>query len=470
MRVCSREISQCIIEVMKLFPRLPVSNRTRAIVIFIITTIVISSSFYQNSWKMVDGNFYQDWRDVFDELVIGRLAKSQVDGMLSAGGLLLIGDTDNYDLPSRTARHQTDMYFQAGKFDIYWTYKSTSGLEGLVFSFFDWITDFEPQTNILLFYLGTSLVSGATLSLILCWVWSEFGFTAYILGAISVAFSPWLQLMGGSLYWQLWSLYLPFGLVLFTLTYFKGQGNYRHSTMRLVVLLGVLIKVLFTGFEFITTSLVSLTVPFVYFMIRDNWHGKLFMKRLGDAVIFSGLAVLLGLFILLIQISSETGGYVGAYSYIADALNRRAVGNPAEYSGLIAESLDSSRLQVLITYLLGPAYGVGDGFTGGGNENSISHLLLIVVFFIVGVILLWVVSVSDQFTKDRKAVALLVTSWYSILAPLSWLVVFKAHAYIHVDLDYFVWQLPFLMLGFALVGYSISALFVYLNGDTSSGK
>lgn len=454
---------------MKLFTGLLVSKRTRTILIFIVTTLVISSSFYKNSWKMIDSKFYQQWRDVFDEFVIGRLAKSNVDGVLSAGGLLLIGNTDHYDLTSRTIRHQTDMYYQKGKFDIYWTYKSTSGLEGLVFSLFDKVTDFEPSTNVRLFYLGTALVSGAVLSLILLWILSEFGFAAYFLAAVSVAFSPWLQLMGGSLYWQLWSLYLPFGLVLFTITYFNRQGTYLHGTMRVIVFLGVLIKVLFTGFEFITTALISVTVPFVYFMIRDHWYRNLFIKRLIDTMIFGGLATLVGLLILLIQISFETGGYAGAYSYIVDALSRRAVGNPAEYSGLIAESLGANRLQVLGTYLFGPAYGMGGGFTGGGNENSISHLLIIIVFIISGVILLRVMTNSNQLTQERKAVALLATTWYSILAPLSWLVIFKAHAYIHVNLDYFVWQLPFLIFGFALVGYSVSTWFTHRNGHTSSG-
>jgi hypothetical protein len=58
-----------------------------------------------------------------------------------------------------------------------------------------------------------------------------------------------------------------------------------------------------------------------------------------------------------------------------------------------------------------------------------------------------------------KALALIAATWYSILAPLSWLVIFKAHAYIHTRLAPVVWQLPFLFFGIALIGFTVSTLF-----------
>jgi hypothetical protein len=59
--------------------------------------------------------------------------------------------------------------------------------------------------------------------------------------------------------------------------------------------------------------------------------------------------------------------------------------------------------------------------------------------------------------------AILITTWYSSLAALSWFIIFKAHASIHINLDYFVWQAPFLLLGFALIGWSITQSVVVYN-------
>jgi peptidoglycan/LPS O-acetylase OafA/YrhL len=53
---------------------------------------------------------------------------------------------------------------------------------------------------------------------------------------------------------------------------------------------------------------------------------------------------------------------------------------------------------------------------------------------------------------DRRCRALVVTTWLSLLAPLSWLVVFKAHSQDHTHMNFVVWQMPFTLLGFALVG------------------
>ncbi|MBT7188802.1 MAG: hypothetical protein HN560_03500 [Anaerolineae bacterium] len=61
--------------------------------------------------------------------------------------------------------------------------------------------------------------------------------------------------------------------------------------------------------------------------------------------------------------------------------------------------------------------------------------------------------------RRKTGYALLVTAWYSTLAPLSWFVVFKAHAYIHTSLDFLVWQMPFMFFGLALSGYAIQYLY-----------
>jgi hypothetical protein len=58
-----------------------------------------------------------------------------------------------------------------------------------------------------------------------------------------------------------------------------------------------------------------------------------------------------------------------------------------------------------------------------------------------------------------KTLALLYTTWFSILPPLSWLIIFKAHAYIHGQLDYIIWQMPFVLFGFALCGMTIRYIF-----------
>ena len=423
--------------------------------LFIVSTLIITSSFYNNRWGLVNEEFHKYWRSIFDQFVMGRLVKSQQDGVFSAGGLLLIGDTDHYDVTSKTIRHQYDSYYGGQEFSSYWVYRSTPGLEGVIFSAIDKYTGFEPETNIRLFRLGTSILSAMVFALILAWIEIEFGIFSYLIVLASIVFSPWLALMGGSLYWQLWSLYIPFAITLTLSAYFSSGGNYSTRVMGVAVLAANLIKVLFTGFEFITTTLVSLTIPFVYYSVRESWSFDLLTKRFFRATGFAILGTFLGLGVLLGQISFESGSLHTAFQYVAEALGRRAVGNPADHSGLIADALGANQWEVIKTYMTGPAYGLGGDFIGGMNINSLSHLAVLILFSLFSIVLYFSIQRSEKIKMERKATALLAATWCSILAPLSWLVLFKAHAYIHTNLDYFVWQLPFLMLGFALVGYSI---------------
>jgi hypothetical protein len=51
--------------------------------------------------------------------------------------------------------------------------------------------------------------------------------------------------------------------------------------------------------------------------------------------------------------------------------------------------------------------------------------------------------------------------WFSLLAPLSWFVIFKAHSYIHTHMNFIVWQMPFTFFGFAACGLLVERFFAH---------
>ena len=59
--------------------------------------------------------------------------------------------------------------------------------------------------------------------------------------------------------------------------------------------------------------------------------------------------------------------------------------------------------------------------------------------------------------QRRQNIALIWTTWFSILAPLSWYVIFKAHSYIHTHMSFLLWQMPFMFFGFAVFGAAVMA-------------
>ena len=77
----------------------------------------------------------------------------------------------------------------------------------------------------------------------------------------------------------------------------------------------------------------------------------------------------------------------------------------------------------------------------------------LVVLFAIGSVFLYL-SRKRPFNKEKVNLILVYTTWFSILAPLSWFIIFKSHAYIHTG-DAIVWQMPFTLFGFAVCGLAL---------------
>jgi len=205
--------------------------------------------------------------------------------------------------------------------------------------------------------------------------------------------------------------------------------------------------------------------------VLDKWTWRDFIKREISFVAILSLVTAIGLLILATQIASVEGGYGRAAHSILDALNRRSFGDPTEYSGVFQDALRSDFISVFVTYLHFPTLTLSGLTISNPLLSSILHLetwVWIVLFFIASVVLVvrtgspqnsagYHIVLAEYPTPHRsKSLALIAATWYSILAPLSWLVIFKAHAYIHTRLAPVIWQLPFILFGIALIGYTIS--------------
>jgi hypothetical protein len=94
---------------------------------------------------------------------------------------------------------------------------------------------------------------------------------------------------------------------------------------------------------------------------------------------------------------------------------------------------------------------------------KIAYWYLLVNFIIATIVLLARKGVSNHCIERSQCIALLVTAWFSILAPLSWYFIFKAHSYVHTHMNFIVWQMPFTFFGFALCGLAISYFLPYPN-------
>lgn len=422
--------------------------------LFVLLTgsIFLFPSFNGDGWGMVREYNYRGWQTTSERVVVARLAKSQQDGLFSAGGLLgLLDAPDGWVFGAEIANRQYEIYETGEPIQSYLVYKSHPGFQGVVFGLFDALTNFPSSANLKIFRGAVALASSLVIALIAAAVAVEFGWLAAVLMLLFAAVTEWMILPAGSLYWNLWAFFLPFICGMFLLNDASKRKQFPAFKIYLVIFITAWVKILFTGFEIITTALMMATVPFVYFAIRDQWQWKTFLQRammLGISLI---LATFAGLGTLILQITAADGSLKSGIYYVRDTFIRRAAGNADEFRGQYAESLGASHIEVIGKYLNSQAFSIGN--------ITVVYWHLIALFAIFTLLYLYKRRATLPTNPSRVGIALVVTTWYSILAPLSWYIIFKPTSYIHTFLFPMAWQMPFTLLGFALCGFVIQDLF-----------
>lgn len=428
-------------------------NKFRLFLFFlIIGTVFLFPSFNGNSWGLVKSYNYRGWQTTSERVVVARLAKSNRDGLFSAGGLLgLVNSPDGWVFGKEIAERQYNAY--EGKEDVesYLVYESHPGFQGIVFGLFDRLTNFSASTNLEIFRGSVALASAFVIALIAAAIAVEFGWLAATALLLFAAVSEWMILPAGSLYWNLWAFFLPFVCGIFLLADASRKNTYPAFKIYFVIFLTALIKILFTGFEIVTAALAMATVPFIYFAIRDNWGWKKLFQRFTMLGFALAAATIVGLGTLILQIAASEGSIKSGIYYVTDTFNRRAAGNPEDYRGVYAESLRASHWEVIEKYLNIQAFSI--------SNSAILYWHLIVAFALFTVLYLYKHRKILLANSPPNGIALIATTWYSIAAPLSWYVIFKPTSYIHTFLFPMAWQMPFTLLGFALCGFVIQDLF-----------
>jgi len=185
-------------------------------------------------------------------LVIGRIVKSRVDGIFSAGGFVgrfrvpkkyekIPGPKYQYMLFNGEAGIPQKPKFQA--------YRSQTGGQGIFFSFFDWVLSgsLSPQNRLMVFNSFSVALLAILISFIVVWIFNSWGYIAGIFAQLSILLSPQLIIFGDNIWWQPWSYFFPFVLLLL---------NSKRYFM--AAFFGFSVKFFFTGYEYITTAFIIL--------------------------------------------------------------------------------------------------------------------------------------------------------------------------------------------------------------------
>ena len=441
------------------------SELIKKVGIWAVSTLLLFFGFYTNSWRVAEQQWFKNHQRDTEGHVMGRMVKSRQDGIFSAGGLNGDGtpkDVEQEWIASKQLGTQYVAYLYELSFDKFSTYNSQPAGQGMIFSLLDRLIPLSTQTKLRLFYVLTALLSAVALTSIIGWFYEEFGgwVAVFVLG--SIVLSQWLTVFGKNLWWSLWAFYLPMIAVLYFLKRHRVPENRQFIRFGILIFIAVSIKCFINGYEYITTTLIMMMTPCIYYAILDKWSRQHYLKGSLAAALGSGVAIFLSLIMLCFQIGAAKDGFMDGVAHVIWSFGKRTYGEAEDFPPVYAASLNAGTLSVVITYMNGVFFDLNNylSVTNAFVSNfllKIRYYYLIVLCVVMSALLFWRSNKETLSERRQQGIALICTTWFSILAPLSWFIIFKAHSYIHTHMSFLLWQMPFTLFGFAVLGATLIA-------------
>jgi hypothetical protein len=438
-------------------------TRQSGVVFFLAAVVILFAGLRWNTWRTVPQETFDDFQVAWEGFIVGRMVKTSRDGLFSAGGLPgLIGpDAVSPDIENPNYRFQYEAYNNSLSFQSFSPYQSQIGGQGMVFGLLNLMVPLSPPDKLALFHGLTALLSAVVLGVILSWIYREFGLLPALIATIATALSQWLTLFGKNLWWSLWAFYLPLVIVGWYLSRREWKKGLRLRAYALVVFAAVLVKCFFNGYEYITTTLVMMTVPFAYYAFREKTGWRPFCTGICTAAAASLLAILASMAALCVQIAAVQGSLTQGVEHIIFSLLRRSYADPQMFPADYTPGLTASPVDVVFIYLKGIYLDVNNYIPApnawiANYVFQIRYIHLILLFAAASAVLLFLIKTKRAAGVHPAGAALIAAAGFSLLAPLSWLVIFKAHSYVHTFMNNLVWQMPFTLLGFALCGLTLT--------------
>lgn len=380
------------------------------------------------------------WDNGSQTLVFGRMLQMQ-QNQTSPGGFMGVYTQDWSDEQNRYW-YQDNTPVSPQDFQAY---THQTGLQGWAFGVLNKVLSvFEDRgetREIILYSINSMLFYAATLLVCLA-VWRAWGPLSALAWLCAVVFAPWPQRGMKDLYWCLWTWLLPVlaSLLLCRVAVRKGRTS---GWCFGLVALAVLIRCM-CGFEFVSTFLILCEIPLCCALMQSlcvdrnlpaarRWLGR----TVGTgAAALGGMAAALGLWFW--QEVQYFGTAAEAFASMTQAVTSRvSVSDNAVRAVTIPEVLYLYFVENKEPLLqFGPV--------------TITLLPLLAAVLAEGILCAVLLARRGQPAK----LAPLATAWVlSLAAPVSWMVLSKAHAAIHTHLVPMLWH-------FALVPVSCLALVV----------
>lgn len=438
---------------------------------FVSIFTIIFISFNMNVFKTYDNNLIQQltysntpvWYDTDSQsLVIGSLLEYKVDGFMSGLGRLArvnMNSADWYDNIRSTYTFYFDLSkYQGQEFEQYYSQLGGQGLLFRVLEKLFTLLALDSSTKFLYFQLLTQALFVLLLTIIVYVLTLEFGKISGLLSLISILFSMWPILISMNLYWVVWTWFFPMVISIVYVSIFWKYNRKLYFRIYLLILFMALSYRASSGYEFISTILISAVIPYLYILIKHRIPIKkvlVDLSRISLTLVGSFFATIIAHFI---YIGQSWNSYTGALEFMKFVILKRTHGNLLESFESafpnFKDVLNVPIIDVLTTQL--NSYVLIYEFQNSTLIIRIYHVIIVVLISLF--ILIFKALKSKNQNYRNKDIAAIISIFVSFLAPISWFVLAKGHTAAHPHLIPIIWYLPFIIFGAGFVGYTFSRI------------
>lgn len=276
--------------------------------------------------------------------------------------------------------------------------------------------------------------------------------TVILLSLILNTISPVFHEHTANLYWAPWSLFLPMAASIFVIYSSRKREKFQFRLCYVMVFTTCALKQMLY-FEYLPTVMICMTVPLVFYVIKEKWKFKQIMILAVKVVCIAVLSFLtisaLKVFLLY---KLTNGTFISALEAYFGPVIYRIIGSSTSSNVWVRDAAAASLGFVINLMIMKPCISIkGHLFISQG------FLLLINLFIFVYSFFYRKGQGSIAGVDETNFYAWCASIFISALAPLSWFVLAKPHTYVHHDFSAFIWCMPFMMLTLAFDIYILTS-------------
>lgn len=324
-------------------------------------------------------------------------------------------------------------------FQSYLGSKSVTGLAG----FNGNISSKLERNFVLILKLPVVILSALTLSLLALWFLREFGPPTASAVLCTFLLGGWITVYSSHLYWMLFSFFLPMVVIAWT-SHFAFNAPKPSipflAASAIAYFLSITLKCLM-GYEFLSTICISATVPLVYYGVSRGLSFRRVLLLLTVLFLLSVGGFVAALYFHVQQITPDLtqGKTLGFLQSIVFKNTYDFGAIPGQIPAVRMEAIHSNPLLVIALYILLPF-------------NKEAFFIPAFCFLLPGVYRCVRIL---RTVPDSKTGGLAVAALYSIAAPLSWILLAKAHSATHFHYNFIVWFVPTHLMMIAAISMRI---------------